>query len=81
MSAAFELIKITQNTYSSLLFCCSDNNNIQEQPGAFTPQPIVEGTQGRNLEAGTESETKEEHFLLACSLWLAHYLYYTVQTH
>lgn len=41
----------------------------------------MEGTQGRKPEAGTESETKEEHFLLACSPWLAHYVYYTVQTH
>lgn len=34
-------------------------------------QSIMEESQGKNLEAGsrTEAETREEHVLLACSVW------------
>lgn len=82
MSSVFKLIKITQITYSSLLFCCSDKKkNGQEQPGAFTSQSVMEGTQGRNLEAGTESGTKGECFLLACSPRLVLDLCCMVQTY
>lgn len=38
----------------------------------FSSQSISKGKQGRNLGAGTEAETLEEHSLLACSLWLYH---------
>lgn len=33
---------------------------------------ITEGSQGRNLDAGTEAETIEGHCLLTCSPWLLH---------
>lgn len=32
---------------------------------------ISPGTQGTNLEERTEAKDMEEHYLLACSLWLA----------
>lgn len=41
----------------------SDNRSSLQEVGA--------GAQGRNLGAGTEAETMEEHWLLACSPWLA----------
>lgn len=31
---------------------------------------VLVGTQGHNLEAGTETEAREEHYLLARCLWL-----------
>jgi hypothetical protein len=40
-------------------------------------QSTVEGSQGRNLEAGTEAEAMEECCFLACSSRL----YYTTQDH
>lgn len=54
----------------------------QKQPGKggfyFIPQLTVhhrgkqgQGTQGRNLEAGANAQTVEEHCLLACSPRLA----------
>ena len=32
---------------------------------------IIQGSQGRNLEAGTEAETMGDHYLLTPSLWVA----------
>ena len=37
---------------------------------AYSLQSLLEGSQDRKLEAGTEADTKEESCLLACSLWL-----------
>jgi hypothetical protein len=36
---------------------------------AYTLQYIVRGSHGRNLQAGTEAEAIEEHYLLSCSSW------------
>lgn len=42
-------------------------------------QPILERSQGRNLEARIEAGTVERHCLLACSTWLPRLLSYTTQ--
>jgi hypothetical protein len=57
-------------------YCCDKNTN-QTQLGqervclAYWLQSTMEESRGRNLEAGTEAETIEEHCLLACFSWLA----------
>lgn len=37
--------------------------------------------QGRNLEAGTKTETMEEGCLLVYSSWLDHPVFYTIQNY
>jgi hypothetical protein len=37
---------------------------------AHSLKSIIEGTQGRNLDARTDVETMEESHLLVCSPWL-----------
>lgn len=39
------------------------------------------GTQGRNVEAGTEADTTKEHRLLAHSSWLSLLLVYITEDH
>lgn len=45
---------------------------IWKGKGLFHPE-VWAGTQGRDLEAGTDVEAMEEHCLLACSLFLLRY--------
>ena len=37
----------------------------------FRLHSITEGSQDRNLEEGTDAEAMKDHWLLACSSWLA----------
>lgn len=50
MSAVFKLIKITQNTYSSLLFCCSDKKKKMAKSSLELSRPSLSW---RELKAGT----------------------------